>query len=95
LKRQLAQRIPFTNFRSELSAQSLRHLRRKTTALFLFRTRGKPRPARKKTWAAAKFLLSYRRAGPDKPLDKPRVPKRPPDQKATSAPLRGGAGVPR
>jgi hypothetical protein len=53
LKRQLAQRAPFTNFRSELSAQSLRLLRRKTTALFLFRTPGKPRPVRKKTWAAA------------------------------------------
>ena len=53
LKRQLAQRVPFTNFRSELCVQSLRLLRRKTTALFLFRARGEPRPVRKKTWAAA------------------------------------------
>ena len=53
LKRQLAQRAPFTNFRSELSVQSLRLMRRKTTALFLFRARGKPRPVRKETWAAA------------------------------------------
>jgi hypothetical protein len=39
--------------------QSLRHLRRKPTALFLFRTRGKPRPVRKKTWAAAPAPTSH------------------------------------
>jgi hypothetical protein len=83
LKRQRAQRAPFTNFRSELSAQSqpLRTPRRKTTALLLFRTPVKPRPVRKKTRAAAPAALG-----------KPRAPKRPPGQKSTSAPRRHSAG---
>jgi hypothetical protein len=45
------QRAPLAH--SPTSAVSSRLLRRKTMALFLFRTPSKPGPGRKKTWAAA------------------------------------------
>jgi hypothetical protein len=53
LKRQRAQRVPFTNFRSELSVQN--------HALFLFRALDTPRPVRKKTWATAPASVSSAR----------------------------------
>jgi hypothetical protein len=71
---------PIHQLRSELSAQSLRHLRRKTTALFLFRTPGKPRPVRKKTWAAAPAPTSpacQNALRTKKPLRPPPDPKSP------------------